>query len=146
MTGHTKPVESLSFSPDGKTLASVSQDGTVLLWDWDKIGVKEVPGKIVKKPWQKDPEVVQNWLKQNNYQVKKEKGNIILREVNKKNRYQSDGSLQIEALGYMSRGDVSLTTDGMGNIQISITGIGVGDFTFDKDGNIQPIDTSNLNQ
>ena len=37
LSGHTEPVETLVFSHDGKTLASGSQDGTVLLWDWDKI-------------------------------------------------------------------------------------------------------------
>src|ERR1043165_2707868 len=33
LTGHTKTVRSLSFSSDGKTLASASSDTTVKLWD-----------------------------------------------------------------------------------------------------------------
>ncbi len=33
LTGHTRPVNSVVFSPDGKTLASGSWDGTILLWD-----------------------------------------------------------------------------------------------------------------
>ncbi|MDE0502864.1 MAG: WD40 repeat domain-containing protein, partial [Candidatus Poribacteria bacterium] len=33
LTGHTKRVSSLSFSSDGKTLASGSWDGTIRLWD-----------------------------------------------------------------------------------------------------------------
>ncbi len=37
LSGHTEPIETLVFSHDGKILASGSQDGTVLLWDWDKI-------------------------------------------------------------------------------------------------------------
>ena len=42
LPGHTEPIETLVFSHDGKTLASGSQDGTVLLWNWEKIlaGVK----------------------------------------------------------------------------------------------------------
>jgi WD40 repeat protein len=31
--GHTGPVWSVTFSPDGKTLASGSADGTAVLWD-----------------------------------------------------------------------------------------------------------------
>ena len=37
LPGHTEPIETLVFSHDGKTLASGSMDGTVLLWDWKKI-------------------------------------------------------------------------------------------------------------
>ncbi len=142
---HTAPIESLTFSPNGKTLASGSQDGTVLLWDWDKIGAGEVPDKIVKIPWKKDAEVVQNWLKQNNYQVKKEKGRLTVR-VNIGDGRKSGSSISAGGIGYLGSGDVSLMSDGKGNIRIGIRGVGLGDFIFDKDGDLQPIDLSNLNQ
>ena len=37
LTGHTSTVRVLRFSPDGKILASSGDDGTILLWDLDKI-------------------------------------------------------------------------------------------------------------
>ena len=40
LTGHTESIETLVFSHDGKTLASGSEDGTVLLWNWEKIITK----------------------------------------------------------------------------------------------------------
>lgn len=40
LSGHTELVETLVFSHDGKILASGSEDGTVLLWDWEKISAK----------------------------------------------------------------------------------------------------------
>ena len=43
LIGHTEPIETLVFSHDGKTLASGSEDGTVLLWDWEKISAKRTP-------------------------------------------------------------------------------------------------------
>ena len=33
LTGHTGAIHSISFSPDGNTLASGSKDGTIRLWD-----------------------------------------------------------------------------------------------------------------
>ena len=36
LDGHTAPVKTLLFSPDGKTLVSTGQDGTILVWDWEE--------------------------------------------------------------------------------------------------------------
>ena len=38
ITGHTTPVRTLAFLADSKTLASAGNDGTIFLWDWDRIG------------------------------------------------------------------------------------------------------------
>ncbi|MYA71295.1 hypothetical protein F4Y19_14675, partial [Candidatus Poribacteria bacterium] len=42
LTGHTAQVETLKFSPDGKTIVSTGADGTILLWDWEEVleGIK----------------------------------------------------------------------------------------------------------
>ena len=40
LSGHTERITTLVFSHDGKILASGAKDGTVLLWDWEKIVTK----------------------------------------------------------------------------------------------------------
>ncbi len=45
LLGHTEQIETLVFSHDGKTLASGSEDGTILLWDWEKIITKAKENK-----------------------------------------------------------------------------------------------------
>lgn len=37
LKGHTEAITRLVFSHDGRTLASASVDGTILLWDWEKV-------------------------------------------------------------------------------------------------------------
>lgn len=41
LKGHTEEITRLVFSHDGRTLASGSKDGTILLWDWEEVISKE---------------------------------------------------------------------------------------------------------
>ncbi len=41
LSGHSELIETLAFSHDGKILASGSFDGTILLWDWEKISKRQ---------------------------------------------------------------------------------------------------------
>jgi WD40 repeat protein len=44
LEGHLDAIQSLSFSPDGKTIASASFDTTIKLWSLDRQGIKTLRG------------------------------------------------------------------------------------------------------
>jgi hypothetical protein len=49
LVGHGERITALSFSPDGRTLASVSEDGKMILWDVPALKQREIkqrPGKL----------------------------------------------------------------------------------------------------
>ena len=50
LTGHTGPVHSVAFAPDGKTIASGSDDGTILLWDMSPYISLSEPTAIQSSP------------------------------------------------------------------------------------------------
>ena len=145
LSGHTEWIETLVFSHDGKTLASGSWDGTVLLWDWDKISAKIAKDNIGKEfqsnlePPQapieyagkvEEAEAVLNWLKKHNYHVGKSGHGYTLTSPN------SSSSVSGGGRGVMSSGDVTIEVEA-GILRIRVRGIGSAPFTFDKENNLQ---------
>jgi len=49
MAGHTLWVQALTFSPDGKTLASGSADTTIKLWDMSLAGWRQLACRIANR-------------------------------------------------------------------------------------------------
>ena len=45
LNGHTEEVKMLTFSPDGKTLVSTGEDGTILLWEWNEVLIGSSKGE-----------------------------------------------------------------------------------------------------
>lgn len=144
LTGHTESIETLAFSHDGKMLASGSSDGTVLLWDWDKISTKIATDNMGKefqsnleppqapieyKGKAEEAEAVINWLKKHNYRVNKHDNTYTLTHPN--------GGASVSAGGTASSGDVTIKIDEVGILRIRIQGIGSAPFTLDEEDNLQ---------
>ena len=142
LSGHTESIEMLMFSHDGKTLASVSWDGTVLLWDWDKISAKiatdnmgkelqsnleppQIPIEYAGKA--EEAEAIINWLKQHNYRVSKFGDQYTLTHPN--------GSAS--GGGTIGSGDVTIKIDKAGILRIRVQGVGSATFTLDEAANLQ---------
>ena len=145
LSGHTESIETLVFSHDGKILASGSKDGTVLLWDWDKISAKiamdnmgkefqsnleppKIPIEYTGKA--EEAEAVINWLKQHNYDVKRNNG-YTLTGPNGSTARSGGG------VGAMGLGDVNIKIDEAGILHIRIQGVGSATFTLDREDNLQ---------
>ena len=125
LTGHTHWVNSVSFSPDGETLASGSLDGTVLLW------VLTQDTREPSSPFLPDrlegfmtPEESKHWLEAQGYTVKEnDNGYTIKRE-----------KIVTDSGGTIIRDHVFVEEIGLG----ALIGIGEGIFiTTDSSGGIR---------
>ncbi len=142
LSGHTEEITVLEFSTDGKTFASGSKDGTVLLWDWKKIVTKAMNDAIEKnlssnlappdKPVEyaskvEEAEAILNWMQKNGYKVKKTlKGYTLTRGTGSTTVSGGGG-------GRISSGKVNVKIDGNGVLEIRVVGVGVGKFMFDEE-------------
>ena len=148
LSGHTEIVEDLVFSHDGKTLASCSQDGTVLLWDWNQIRKKlksEKLGKgvnnnLITVPEPKkytgkaeEAEAVLNWLNDNRYKIQKLPNGYSIS--------QNGSRSKIGWIGTMTVRGVTVFVYRKGVLDIR-TEVGSATFIFDDEGNLKykPID------
>ena len=144
LSGHTERIEALVFSHDGKTLASGSWDGTVLLYDWDKISAKiakdgigkefhsnleppQIPVEYTGKA--EEAEAVINWLKKHNYRISKFGNRYTLTHPN--------GGGSTSSGGTIGSGDVTIKIDKAGILRIRVQGIGSATFTLDEADNLQ---------
>lgn len=93
LTGHTKPVRVLTVSPDGKSLASASEDGLIKVWDLEQS--KEKSSRTVRGPvrglafsrnakllWSAAGDSFPDWgeIRTHDLEANKEAGEVLKRE------------------------------------------------------------------
>ena len=145
LSGHTEGIETLVFSHDRKTLASGSQDGTVLLWDWEQISAKLKDDQIGKDPDKnlspipkpkkyaskaEEAEAVINWLNDKGYQIQKRRSGYRLTRDGSSSTISGGG-------GTMRVDDVTVTVNKRGVLKIRINNVLSAAFTFDEKGNLK---------
>ncbi|MDE0313619.1 MAG: hypothetical protein OXM61_01845 [Candidatus Poribacteria bacterium] len=146
LSGHTEEITTLEFSTDGKTFASGSKDGTVLLWDWEKIVTKaknDAKGKNLSnnltppdKPAEyaskaEEAEAIINWMQKNGYQLKKTSNGYTLTRGGSRARISGGGG------GRLGSGKVNVKIDLNGVLEIRVAGVGLGTFMFDDEGKLK---------
>ena len=152
LSGHSEEITMLVFSHDGKTLASCSEDGTVLLWNWNqiasKIGIDNIDKQIRKKliPPKKlvkyagkaeEAKAVIDWLQNNGYQIKKSgRGYDLIR---------GKSVSHVSGRSSISGGDISFSLDHNGFLRIRVGGVGAGIFILNEKGNLKYVDLGEEN-
>lgn len=144
LPGHTEYITTMQFSHNGKTFASGSQDGTILLWDWEQISKKLrteriginltnnlIPPVVPKQyPSKKEEtEAVKSWLNENGYKFQHTPNSYEL--------IHSRGGISVGAGGRINRGPINIITNPNGNIKILVYGVGTGTFIFDENNQLQ---------
>ena len=144
LSGHTEKITMLVFSHDGKTLASCSEDGTVILWKWHKIvskraiDNKEIRNKLIP-PQQRiqyagkaeEAEAVMKWLQNNGYQIKRSGDGYNLIHGNSKSHVSGNSSISL--------GDISFSLDRNGVLRIRVGGVGAGSYILNEKGNLKVV-------
>ena len=143
MKGHTEQITGFKFSHDGKILATGSLDGTILLWDWERIREKLLIQRVdnltdslippVIRPKYDNKEVeaeaVKNWLKENGYTLEISPNRFSLKHGNGQSTIGGSGS------GRLSSGDVEIIVS-RDFFTIKIFKVGTGTFIH-EDGEIK---------
>jgi len=153
LTGHTERINSLKFSHDGKTLATASSDGTILLWDWDQIITKarnEIKGKelshniIPPKPpieyasKAEEAKAILNWMQTEQIELKKKGKGYQLKQGNSSSTISGGG-------GTLSLGDVRIELDRDSTIKVRVDGVGSATFIFDENDKFKFFDQNDEN-
>lgn len=146
LNGHSEKIETMEFSHDGKVLATGGKDGTILLWDWEKI-IDEIGkdniGKIVdnglKAPNEKpqytskadEAKAILKWLEDNVYKLQKvgDKCKITLGKSRVMIMDTNGGAMILQDKKF------EFTRDGI--LRITIKNVGSGDYTFDDKGGLK---------
>ena len=146
LTGHYKKIEVMKFSHDGKVLATGGNDGSILLWDMNKIIdiIGEVNiGKLA------DKESI-NVIENPQYASNEEKGQAVMKWLSEQ-EYKlerigdkckiAQGKSRVMMIGTkggaMIMQDVKFEFSRDGILRINVKGIGMSNFTFNEKGELQ---------
>ncbi len=146
LTGHHEKIETMEFSHDGTMLATGGKDGSILLWDMqkiiDKIG-KENIGKLVDKESKteddkpryvskaEEAQAVMKWLTDQEYKLEK----IV--DKCKITQGKSRVMMMDTRGGAMIMQDVKFEFANDGILRINVKGVGMANFTFDDKGELK---------